>query len=199
MRAEIIFAGRSNVGKSSIVRCLTGRRVPVGRRPGVTRKPLHLRFGELTVTDMPGFGFMSGWDSERVKDEIVYYIEDNAPRILLGFVVLDAKSFLEIVERCERRGEIPVDLEMYDFLVDVGIDARIVANKIDKVEEADRMLDAISEKFNLPPPWQQWRDIILPASAKKKEIQPVRRVIREKLSSIKREDMLKHFPKTLNC
>ncbi|KPQ40916.1 MAG: GTP-binding protein [Candidatus Methanoperedens nitroreducens] len=39
---EIIFVGRSNVGKSTLIRALTGKKVPVGKLPGVTRKPLHL-------------------------------------------------------------------------------------------------------------------------------------------------------------
>ncbi|CAD6494728.1 MAG: GTP-binding protein EngB [Candidatus Argoarchaeum ethanivorans] len=194
---EIIFVGRSNVGKSSLIRCLTGRSVPTGRKPGLTRKPLNLELDDLTITDMPGFGFISGVEEKyinAVKDEIVHYIEENADRIILGFVVVDAKSFLDIVNRWLNQGEIPVDLEMYDFLSDLAIDTKLLVNKIDKIREnRDELLDAVGERFNMLPPWQQWLDTILPVSAKKKEIQPLQHVIRQKLVDIKKERLLKYF------
>jgi len=194
---EIIFVGRSNVGKSSLIRCLTGRSVPTGRKPGLTRKPLNLELDDLTITDMPGFGFISGVEEKyinAVKDEIVHYIEDHADRIMLGFVVVDAKSFLDIVNRWLNQGEIPVDLEMYDFLSDLAIDTKLLVNKIDKIREnRDELLDAVGERFNMLPPWQQWLDTILPVSAKKKEIQPLQHVIRQKLVDIKKERLLKYF------
>lgn len=56
---EILFVGRSNVGKSTLIRALTGKKVPVGKLPGVTRKPLHIPYQNLQITDMPGFGYMS--------------------------------------------------------------------------------------------------------------------------------------------
>lgn len=194
---EFVFTGRSNVGKSSIIRCLTSQRVPVGRRPGVTRKPLHLHLDELCITDLPGFGFMSGiekWRQEKVKDAIVHYIEEHAEHILLGFLILDARSFLDIKERCIKRGEVPIDLEMHEFLLDMEIDTRIIVNKMDKITHADALLNAIAEGFNMLPPWQQWNDMILPISAKKKNIKPLQHVIRQKLKDAKKEHLLKHFP-----
>ncbi|MDL5501605.1 MAG: 50S ribosome-binding GTPase, partial [Candidatus Methanoperedens sp.] len=47
---EIIFVGRSNVGKSTLIRALTGKKVPVGKLPGVTRKPLHLPYQNIQIT-----------------------------------------------------------------------------------------------------------------------------------------------------
>jgi GTP-binding protein EngB required for normal cell division len=194
---EIIFVGRSNVGKSSLIRCLTGRSVSTGRRPGLTRKPLNLELDDLTITDMPGFGFISGVEEKYIdaaKDEIVHYIEDHADHIMLGFVVVDAKSFIDIVDRWLNQGEIPVDLEMYDFLCDLAIDTKLLVNKIDKIREnRDELLDAVGERFNMLPPWQQWLDTILPVSAKKKQIQPLQHAIRQKLVDVKKERLLKHF------
>ena len=57
---EIIFVGRSNVGKSSLLRELFGAKVRVGKRPGVTLRPTYIQISDLLITDMPGFGFMSG-------------------------------------------------------------------------------------------------------------------------------------------
>ncbi len=56
--------GRSNVGKSSVIRQLTGKRVLVGRRPGVTRKISRYHCGKIDIVDMPGFGFMAGVSRE---------------------------------------------------------------------------------------------------------------------------------------
>ncbi len=90
---EIIFAGRSNVGKSSLIKRLTGRSVKIGRLPGVTRKPTHITFRDLLITDLPGYGFLHGVPDvvqERIKNSIVHYIEDNCDRILCAVQVIDA-------------------------------------------------------------------------------------------------------------
>lgn len=71
---KVLFVGRSNVGKSSIIRLLTRRKVRVGRRPGITRKFDEIPFSDLTIVDMPGFGFMLGLNKkiqERIKKSIV--------------------------------------------------------------------------------------------------------------------------------
>ena len=52
---EIIFVGRSNVGKSSLLRELFGAKVRVGKRPGVTLRPTYIQISDLLITDMPGF------------------------------------------------------------------------------------------------------------------------------------------------
>lgn len=103
---EIIFAGRSNVGKSTLFSALFGVKVRKGKRPGTTIKPNQVRYRDLIITDLPGFGFISGVDrdfNERVKDFVVRYIEENAERIVLAIQVIDGKSFLEIAERWEKR------------------------------------------------------------------------------------------------
>ncbi len=51
----IVFAGRSNVGKSSIIRALTGKKVRIGKKPGSTRWEMMIDFGPITIVDIPGF------------------------------------------------------------------------------------------------------------------------------------------------
>ena len=95
---EIIFAGRSNVGKSSLLKELFGAKVRVGKRPGVTLRPTHAQVSDLLITDMPGFGFMSGVTERKqdiVKDKTVHYIEDNAGRIKIAVLVIDGPAFPE--------------------------------------------------------------------------------------------------------
>ena len=58
-RPLVVLAGRSNVGKSSLIRALTGKRVRIGKRPGSTRWELKIDLGPVTLLDIPGFGHMS--------------------------------------------------------------------------------------------------------------------------------------------
>ena len=195
---EIIFVGRSNVGKSSLLRELFGARVKVGRRPGVTLRPSHLKVSDFLITDMPGFGFMSGVKDRKqdiVKDKTVHYIENNAERIKIGVLVIDSPAFPEIIDRWDSREQIPIDVEMFDFLREVGIDTIVAANKMDKVKEneSDFLLDEIALRLGLEPPWQNWKHLIAPISAKKGDIQALRSLLRDRLHEMKRDDLFKYF------
>jgi small GTP-binding protein len=195
---EIVFVGRSNVGKSSIIRKITGSKVRVGKRPGVTLKPTHVRLGDLLVTDMPGFGFMSGVKERKqdiVKDKIVHYIEGNADRIDLAVLVVDGSSFLEIAARWEEKNEIPVDIELFKFLNEVGVPVILAINKMDKVEEAmaDYVLDGIVEKLGLPTPWNMWQEVVVPVSAKQDDLKRLSSCIRQRMHVGKRDDLFKYI------
>ncbi|KAF5420732.1 MAG: GTP-binding protein EngB required for normal cell division [Candidatus Methanomarinus sp.] len=191
---EIIFVGRSNVGKSTLIRSLTGKSVPVGRRPGVTLKPLHLQFNDLLITDMPGFGFMSGVKERKqdiVKTKFVRYIEQNKDNIIIVILVLDAKSFAQVVDRWEGRGEIPIDVEMFQFLRELDIDVIAAVNKVDKIKDIDNVMDGVAVRLGLLPPWRQWLDILAPVSAKKGDIKAVTVLIRNRIHDLGRDDLLK--------
>lgn len=185
MPKEIILIGRSNVGKSTLFRQLTGRRVDVGRRPGMTRKPFKVKIGNAVYVDMPGYGFMkflSKEEQEKTKDFVVEYFEQNKDNILLAIQVIDAASFLDIADRWEKRGEVPLEMELYDFLNDLGLDVVLAANKMDRISNKDEALDAIVERVGMLPPWRQWADKVAPISAKKRQIEPIREIINKRLA-----------------
>jgi len=196
---EIVLVGRSNVGKSSVIRQLTGKRVPVGRRPGVTRKQLRLKHGELELVDMPGFGYMAGVSrarQEEIKTEIVHYLEENRSNILFALEILDVRAFSQIVERWERRGQVPVDVEMFQFLQDLKLHPIVVVNKIDLIypDERDGVLDDICEKLGMPFPWRQWDDDVAPFSAKTGEgLENVVKLIHERLIACGKPHFTKFF------
>jgi len=193
---EIVLVGRSNVGKSSVIKQLTGKRVRVGKRPGVTRRLYCYRCGELKLVDMPGFGFMEGVSRERqeeIKTSIVSYLERNRRRILFALEVLDARAFGEIVERWEKRGQVPLDVEMFQFLQELELNPIVVVNKIDLIypEERDALLDNVCEKLGLPLPWRQWLDVVVPISAKTGEgVKTLKKLLRQRLHEIGREHLL---------
>ncbi len=195
---EIIFAGRSNVGKSSIIKQITGKNVKVGKRPGVTLKPTHIRYQDLLITDLPGFGFMSGVKDRKqdiVKDQIVRYIENNTQRIRIAVLVIDGAMFLDVTRRWEQRNEIPIDIELFELFQELGIDTILAVNKIDKIKDAapDSTLDDICNKLNMMPPWRQWLDTVAPVCAKKNEIASLKSLIRRKLHEDRRDDLFKYF------
>ena len=110
MPKEIVLIGRSNVGKSTLFKALTGKKVRVGRRPGITRYYFKVQVGNVFYVDMPGYGFMqniSKADQDKAKDLIVNYFEENASEILLAVQVIDTGSFLDIADRWESRERFP--------------------------------------------------------------------------------------------
>ena len=195
---EVVLVGRSNVGKTTLMREIIGKKYDTGKRPGVTLDPNRYEWNaeSFAVTDMPGFGFMSGVDEEkreRIKDDIVLYLEENADSILVAVHVIDASAFIEIVDRWERRGEVPHDVDLHDFLLDIDVPVVVAANKIDKVEDRNGTLDGIAERLGYPPPWRQWDDTIVPVSAKRGATDALFDAVREKLSTQGRDDLLKFF------
>jgi small GTP-binding protein len=195
---EVVLVGRSNVGKSTLMRELTGHDFDTGQRPGVTRKPNHYDWAseDFLITDLPGFGFMKGVPEEvreEIKTDVVRYVEEYADHILAGILVLDGKAAVDIIDRHTGPESIPHDVEMYHFLRDVGIPVVIAVNKMDKVDDSDERLDELCERFGLVPPWQQWQDSIAPISAKRGNIEALNEAVRAHLHDAGRDDLFKFF------
>jgi GTP-binding protein len=124
--AEIAVAGRSNVGKSSFLNALLGRRglVRTSRTPGRTRQVNFFAVGEtLRLVDLPGYGFATGPEAERVSWRAL--IEDYlATRATLrGVVVL-----VDV-----RRGLEADDEQLLAYLAHVELAAAVVVTKVDKL------------------------------------------------------------------
>ncbi|MFW9931762.1 MAG: GTPase, partial [Candidatus Thorarchaeota archaeon] len=115
----IVFAGRSNVGKSSTIRVLTGMKVRVGKKPGSTRWEQEIDMGSVKFVDIPGFGYMRGQSKEEIdqtKDRIIKNLEEWREQLALAVLIIDISLFRELFERWDARGEIPIDVEFYSFL-----------------------------------------------------------------------------------
>jgi len=195
---EVVLVGRSNVGKSTLMREVTGHTFDTGRRPGVTRDPNHFDWAgdDFVITDLPGFGFMESVPEEvreQTKTDIVHYIEDYADNILVGVLVIDGKAAVDIIDRHSGPDEIPYDVEMFHFLREVGVPTVVAVNKMDKVDDRDQRLDEICDRLGLVPPWQQWQETIAPISAKRGSIEPLNEAIRHHLHEQNRDDLFKFF------
>ena len=123
---EIAFAGRSNVGKSSLLNLLTGRKklAKVSGNPGKTRTiNFFLINDEFRIVDLPGYGYakVSKSVSESWGDMMKTYIE-NRPNLV------------KIVQLVDIRHEpSKQDVQMYGYLKHFGLDGIVVATKADKV------------------------------------------------------------------
>ena len=196
-REEVVLVGRSNVGKSTIMRELTGHsKITTGRKPGVTRSPNHFDWvaENFMFTDLPGFGFMSGVEEQRreqIKTDVVRYVEANADDILAGMLVVDGKAAVDIIDRHSGPDEVPHDVELFGFLWDLDIPTIVAVNKMDKVDDRDERLDALCDRLGLYPPWQQWRETIAPISAKRGDIGALNEALGATFTDQKREDLLK--------
>ncbi len=132
--AEVAFAGKSNVGKSSLINALLGRKklARTSSTPGRTRT-LNLLRAELTagtidIVDLPGYGYAKVSKSERRSwgPMIERFLRDRAG---LRCVVL----IIDI-----RRGVEDDDLQLLEFLAEIGREALLVATKIDKLVKAQK-------------------------------------------------------------
>lgn len=196
--AEVALVGRSNVGKSTLMRELTGHSFDTGGKPGVTREPNHYDWNaeDFVITDLPGFGFMSGVHEdhrEQIKTDIVHYLEEYADTILVAVLVVDGKSVIDIIDRHSGPDEIPYDVEMFHFLRELDVPTVVAVNKMDKVDDRDERLNDLCDRLGLLPPWKQWQETIAPITAKRGQIDPLNEAVRGHLHEQQRDDLFKFF------
>ncbi|HYL35173.1 MAG TPA: ribosome biogenesis GTP-binding protein YihA/YsxC [Bryobacteraceae bacterium] len=139
---EIAFLGRSNVGKSTLLNCLTGQRrlAFTSAKPGCTQLINFYRVGEqFHFVDLPGYGFarVPKKVSSQWKQLIEHYLL-NRRSLELCFLVLDA-----------RRGWMEQDLELKEWLEFHNRRTIVIATKTDKLknQKEHRQAGAIRSQF----------------------------------------------------
>ena len=126
---EVAFAGRSNVGKSSLINKLVNRKklARVSNTPGRTREINFFRVNDdFVLVDLPGYGYAKVSKTARAawRPLIEGYLR-GSPALRGVVQLLDARH--------DPTGD---DLQMLEFLADVGVPAIVVATKIDKLPRA---------------------------------------------------------------
>jgi GTP-binding protein len=133
---EIAFAGRSNVGKSSLLNALTNRKglARASHTPGRTRELNFFALGgdaasaKLRLVDMPGYGYAAA-SKEKVASwtGLMQDFLRGRAQLLRVFVLIDG-----------RHGVKPIDLEMFDLLDRAAMSYQIILTKRDEVKKADQ-------------------------------------------------------------
>ena len=141
---EIAFAGKSNVGKSSVINRLLQRKnfARVGDKPG---KTVHVNYFVIDrkcyLVDLPGYGFAKV--SQQEKDRWGRLMEDyfSAQRIDLGVLIVDY-----------RHPPTNNDITMANWFLDSGCPFVVVANKMDKLKKSELKpnLEVIRRDLGLP-------------------------------------------------
>ena len=158
----LVFTGRPNAGKSSIINVVTGLKMIIGKDPGTTRSINRYPLAKgLVLIDMPGYGrsLRSSREKEELtKDAILDFLESNAGSIALAVHVVNSSTFIETEARLGRKGFIPLDVEMVHFMKrDLGIPVIVAANKIDKggppyiQENIDALIEALGPTITVYP------------------------------------------------
>ena len=142
---QIAFAGKSNVGKSSVLNCVLQRKnfARVGQTPG---KTIHINFfkvdGRAYFVDLPGYGYAKVSNSEKERwGKLTESYFASPERITLGVMIVDA-----------RHKPTANDVTMADFFLQSGKPFIVVANKLDKLKksEIEPNLACIRETLALP-------------------------------------------------
>lgn len=134
---EIAFAGRSNVGKSSLLNALTGRSrlARVSQTPGRTRQINFFDLdGRLIIADLPGYGFARASKKEAAQwNALVLDYLRGRPSLRRVMLLVDS-----------RRGLMPADLKVMALMDEAAVSYQLVLTKTDKLDDA--AVEAIGEK-----------------------------------------------------
>ena len=150
---EIVFIGRSNVGKSSLINSLTrvNNLARVSSQPGKTQT---INFFEVGVkiaeveerkafylVDLPGYGYAkTGKEKRKIWSKFIEEYLLNSPRLTFVCHLIDS-----------RHEPMASDVEMFNWLVDNGIPVLIIATKVDKIGKNERAknIAAIKRKLGI--------------------------------------------------
>jgi GTP-binding protein len=155
-RPAVVFAGRSNVGKSSVINCLLQRKnfARVGATPGKTVQVNYFLVDGIWFVDLPGYGYarVSG-DERRRWGGLMESFFSRSERISLGVQIVDA-----------RHAPTADDVTMTEYFKSTGRPFVVAANKLDKLKksEIEPNLALIRQTLALP------EDVpVIPFSAEK--------------------------------
>jgi GTP-binding protein len=169
-RIEVCFAGRSNVGKSSLINALTGRKglARASNTPGRTQEINFFTCGEsLYLVDLPGYGFANAPVKvvEKWQRLLRAYLSGRQT-LRRAFVLIDA-----------RHGIKKVDEEILDLLDKSAVTFQAVLTKIDKVKDAERPSVLAQVRAALSKHPAAYPEIVLTSSDKGEGIDTLRAII----------------------
>ncbi|MBQ7108566.1 MAG: YihA family ribosome biogenesis GTP-binding protein [Clostridia bacterium] len=168
---ELCFAGRSNVGKSSLINKVLGRKsfARVSTKPGKTITINFYRLDGIRLVDLPGYGYAKISANEKMRFARLMETYFNEGR--------NIKTVFSLIDM--RHSPTADDIDMLNFLLQTGLPFTVVLTKSDKLNKTERekRLLAFKEELSFLP-----EDVeVIPFSAEKGEgVERVRAIIEEK-------------------
>jgi len=171
-RPEYAFIGRSNVGKSSLINMLTGKKglAMTSSTPGKTQLINHFIINdEWYLVDLPGYGYAQRGKAGRNKiQEIIDLYLDEREELTCLFVLLD----------CRHEPQ-KIDLEFVNKLGESGIPFVLVFTKIDKISQSKLKENIEVYKAKLLETWEELPQIFYTSSEHKKGKEEILNYIEE--------------------
>lgn len=143
---EVAFAGKSNVGKSSLINGLVNRKAlaRTSSQPGKTQTINFYNVNqEFYVVDLPGYGYAKVAEAEKAKwGKMIEKYLHNSKQLRAVFLLVDI-----------RHKPSANDVEMYEWILANGFEPIIIATKLDKIKrsQVQKSLKVIKEGLNVVP------------------------------------------------
>lgn len=156
---EIAFAGKSNVGKSSLINALMNRKslARTSAQPGKTQTINFYNVNEeIYLVDLPGYGYAKVSQQEKIKwGELIERYLHESKQLKVVFLLIDIRHDPSVNDK-----------EMYDWIVYQGFKPVIIATKLDKIKrsQVQKHLKAIREGLGVSK-----GTIMIPFSAETKQ------------------------------
>lgn len=169
-RVEVCFAGRSNVGKSSLINALTGRKnlARASNTPGRTQEINFFSLGEARyVVDLPGYGFAEApVATVRKWQELLKQYLQGRQTLRRAFVLIDS-----------RHGVKAVDEEIMTLLDKSAVTFQVVMTKMDKLARPEREKNLEQTRAALAKHPAAYPEIVMTSSEKGDGIETLRAII----------------------
>ncbi len=143
--SEIAFAGKSNVGKSSLINALMNRKsyARISATPGKTQTINYYNINqELYLVDLPGYGYAKISEQEKQKwGEMVERYLHSSKQLKAIFLLIDIRHEPSVNDKM-----------MYDWIVSQGYHPIIIATKFDKIKRSqkDKQVKIVRQGLGLP-------------------------------------------------
>ncbi len=157
---EYAFIGRSNVGKSSLINMLTGKKglAMTSQKPGKTMLINHFLInGQWYLVDLPGYGF-----AQRGKEG-----RENIQRIIEDYILeREQLTNLFVLIDCRHEPQ-KIDLEFMEWLGENGIPFSLIFTKTDKISKSRLQENLKAYQTKLLESWEELPPVLLSSSEKK--------------------------------
>nr|WP_129734039.1 ribosome biogenesis GTP-binding protein YihA/YsxC [Parabacteroides goldsteinii] len=175
---EYAFIGRSNVGKSSLINMLTGKKglAMTSQKPGKTLLINHFIINDnWFLVDLPGYGF-----AQRGKEG-----RENIQRIIEDYILeREQLTNLFVLLDCRHEAQ-KIDLEFMEWLGENGVPFSIIFTKIDKISKGRLKENLKAYQDKLLESWEELPPILLSSSEKKEGREDILNYIDEINKSLK--------------